>query len=313
MLGRVLARHACAEMGKGGILDDVASIFDRYEEVRHRLPSAHFRAATVAISSLLDVVENADAFVFDAFGVLNVGEMPIAGAAERLIQLRAAGKAIRILSNATSYNHNFAAAKFQRLGMRVAPDEIVTSRDATLACLGPGLWGCIAAASDDLSDIPAKVCRLEDAPEDYDRVDGILFLSTEAWTSRRQVLLERSLATRPRPVMIANADLVAPREDGFSLEPGHFGHRLEDLGHKDIAYFGKPFPQVYDLTEASLPGVAPDRIVMCGDSLHTDIIGAAARGWRSVLVTRDGLFSGSDALDYCNRAQVIPDWHVAQI
>ena len=31
---------------------------------------------------------------------------------------------------------------------------------------------------------------------------------------------------------------------------------------------------------------------MCGDSLHTDILGAAAQGWKTVLVTKDGLFSG---------------------
>ena len=31
---------------------------------------------------------------------------------------------------------------------------------------------------------------------------------------------------------------------------------------------------------------------MFGDSLHTDILGAAAQGWKTVLVTKDGLFSG---------------------
>ena len=35
-----------------------------------------------------------------------------------------------------------------------------------------------------------------------------------------------------------------------------------------------------------------DKIAMFGDSLHTDILGAAAQGWKTVLVTKDGLFSG---------------------
>lgn len=294
-------------------MDDVATIFDRYEAVRHRLPSVDPAAATVDIASLIEISEQIDAFVFDAFGVLNVGETPIPGAAGRLEELRGRGHQIRILSNAASYNHDGAVAKFRNLGMKIASDEIVTSRDASLAGLEPGLWGCIAAPGDDLSDVPATVCRLCDAPDEYDRVDGVLFLSTAAWKPERQALLERSLLANPRPLVIANADLVAPRDRGFSLEPGYFGHMLADLGLEGVRFFGKPFPEVYDLIEASLPGVAPDRIAMCGDTLHTDIIGAAARGWRTVLVTRDGLFSGSDTQSYCDRAGIQPDWRVRRI
>lgn len=294
-------------------MDTVASIFDRYEAVRHRLPRAETRATTVEIDSLLDIAGEADAFVFDAFGVLNVGETPIEGASERLGQLRASGHAIRVLSNAASYNHEGAVAKFRRLGLTIAPHEIITSRDAALACLGPRLWGCIAAAADDLSDVPAKACRLEDDPADYERAEGFLFLSTEVWTPQRQTLLARTLLDRPRPLVIANADLVAPRESGFSLEPGYFGHLLADQGIGEIRFFGKPFPEAYQMVEASLPEVAPDRIVMCGDTLHTDIMGAAARGWRTVLVTRDGLFSGSDTKAFCDKARVNPDWRVSRI
>ena len=126
-------------------MDDVASIFERYQSVQHRLPSAHFNGRPVDIASLLDVMPEVDAFVFDAFGVLNVGETPIPGAAERLDQLRDAGHAIRILSNAASYNHERAAEKFRKLGMQVSSDEIITSRDAALQNLEDRLWGCIAA------------------------------------------------------------------------------------------------------------------------------------------------------------------------
>ena len=294
-------------------MDDAASIFDRYQAVRHRLPDADFGSDTIDVDSLLDIAPEVDAFVFDAFGVLNVGETPIPGAAERLDQLRGAGHRIRILSNAASYNHQGATAKFKKLGMQIAPDEIVTSRDAAIAGLGEGLWGCIAAPSDDLSDIPAATVRLTDDPADYDRVDGILFLSTEVWDSGRQVILGSSLLTRPRPLVIANADLAAPRDFGLSLEPGHFGHLLADQGLEEIRFYGKPFPEVYEMIEASLPGVPPDRIAMCGDTLHTDILGAAARGWRTVLVTQDGLFSGVDTRRFCDRSTLIPTWRLPRI
>lgn len=289
------------------------SIFARYEEIRARLPASETGADFDDITSLLDIADQASAFVFDAFGVLNVGETPIEGADCRLDQLRQKGCQIRILTNAASYDRTGAIQKFQRLGLRVEDHEIITSRDAALAALPPGLWGAIAADEDDLADIEGEVVRLADDEAEYHRVDGFLFLSSADWADQRQSLLASSLGQNPRLVLIANADLAAPRDDAFSLEPGHYGHLLADQGIADIRFFGKPYPDVYELVEQSLPGIPSDRIVMCGDSLHTDILGAAARGWRSVLVTQDGLFKGHSTEAYCNRSQIFPNWRLPRI
>lgn len=294
-------------------MDDVDSIFERYQSVRHRLPDSDFAAETKLVNSLLDVAVDVDAFVFDAFGVLNVGETPIPGAAERLDQLRANGHAIRILSNAASYNHDRATEKFRKLGMRVEPEEIITSRDATLRGLDDIHWGCIAAPSDDLTDISTNTLRLESKRSEYDQVEGILFLSTENWTAERQGILTESLLANPRPVVIANADIAAPRDHGFSLEPGHFGHMLIDRGLTNVSFFGKPFPEVFEMVGETLVGVEPSRITMCGDTLHTDILGAAAQGWRTVLVERDGMFCGVDANDFCARSAIVPTWRLSRI
>lgn len=294
-------------------MNDALAIFERYQTIRPRLPQAEFHAPTRDIRSLLDILPEIDAFVFDAFGVLNVGETPIDGAAGRLDQLRAAGRKIRILSNAASYDHNGATAKFKRLGMHVAPEEIVTSRDAAIADLDEGLWGCIAANGDTLTDITVDKVRLGDDPTEYDDVSAFLFLSTESWSSERQAILEHSLFNNPRRVIIANTDLAAPRDDGFSLEPGYFGHLLADAGVPDIDFFGKPFPKVFELIEASLDGTHPERIAMCGDTLHTDILGGAARGWRTVLVAQDGMFSGMDTHQFCLQTGFDPTWRLQRI
>lgn len=288
-------------------------VFDRYEEIRRRFPSVTSNARTQDISALTDISDHATAFVFDAFGVLNVGETPIDGADRRVEQLRALGCQIRILTNAASYDLSGAVAKFRKLGISIHPDEIITSRAAALAGLTPGRWGAIAAAEDGMKDIDVDLVRLGDDPDAYGAVDGFVFLSSSGWTEARQNILEASLLARDRPVLIANADLVAPRDDGFSLEPGHFGHLLVDRGMRQVRFFGKPFGEVYDLVEHSLPDTPRDRIVMCGDTLHTDILGAAARGWRTVLVTRDGLFAGHDTAPFCTRSGLHPDWRLARI
>lgn len=295
-------------------LRDTQSVFDRYEAIRGRLPAADAFPTTLEIVSLTEIADQVDAFVFDAFGVLNVGESPIPGAAERLNELRAAGCAIRVLTNAASYQRAGAIAKFKRLGMSLEDGEIITSRDAALRGLEGGkLWGAIAAQGDDLADVPGPVIRLGQERADYDRVEGVLFLSAADWSAAQQELLEASLARNPRVVVVANADLVAPRDDGFSLEPGYFGHRIADRTRAELICYGKPFADVFQMVEETLPGISRDRIAMCGDSLHTDILGAAAAGWRSVLVTQDGLFAGADVAGYAATSGIRADWQLARI
>ena len=289
------------------------SIFGRYEEVSARLPKVLLHPRTAEISSLLDIAGDIDAFVFDAFGVLNVGDTLIPGADKRLDQLRARGCAIRILTNAASYDRAGAIDKFKRLGVTVADDEIITSREAALAHVTQAHWGVAAADADLLSDLPVLVSRLRDSPEIYHTVDRFLFLSTAEWTQARQDLLMAAMRDRPRPLLIANADLAAPRDDGFSLEPGYYGHLIADAFPAHVRFFGKPFPEVYDLIEASLADVKPSRIAMCGDTLHTDILGAAARGWRTVLVTQDGLFAGYDTDRFCAQSNLFADWRLGRI
>ena len=284
------------------------TIFDRYQQVRSRFPQATGRSDTIDIDSLLDIADDIDAFVFDAFGVLNVGEELIPGADRRLTQLRERGCAIRVLTNAASYDRTSAVAKFKRLELALSDTEIITSRDATLLHLDSGRWGAIAAADDPLADLPVTCIRLGDVSDDYDRVDRFLFLSTAGWTDQRQRLLEKSMQRHPRAVFVANADLAAPRDYGFSREPGHFGHQIADQFPGMVRFFGKPFPEVYDLAERTLPEVPAHRIAMCGDTLHTDVLGGAAAGWRTVLVTGHGLFRGADVAGYIARSGIVPDY-----
>ena len=294
-------------------MQDAETIFARYQEVRPRLPAVtRLPLRSTDIGSLLDISDEVDAFVFDAFGVLNVGDALIEGADVRLDQLRARGCHIRILTNAASYDRLQAVEKFTRLGIRVEDGEIVTSRDAALQGLPRLHWGVIAAETDTLDDLAVPATRLGDDARAYE-VDGFLFLSSAEWAGGRQALLAAAMDARPRPLVIANADLVAPRDGGFSLEPGHFGHLIADRHPGCVRFFGKPFPEVYRLVEETLPHVPASRIAMCGDTLHTDILGAASQGWRTVLVTHDGLFAGLDTHAFSVRSGLFADWRLERI
>ena len=294
------------------MLDPIA-VFHKYESLRSRLPTFNSPATTIEIDSIMEIVSEIDVFVFDAFGVLNVGEKVIPGADLALKILRNMDKEVRVLTNAASYDKGGAEQKFLDLGLYFDSEEIITSRDAALENITPGLWGVITAEADNLNDLETEYILLKDTEQDFDKVDGFLFLSTSGWNSKKQLLLQDSISKNDRPVIIANADLVAPRENGLTLEPGFYGHDLMDSGASMIKFFGKPYSAVYKLLTKSLSETHGGKIAMFGDSLHTDILGAAAQGWKTVLVTKDGLFSGFDTKSYCEDSGIFPNWRIDRI
>lgn len=299
-----------------GILSDAKAAFARYEAIRPRLPMARFAAQSVQVTSLEEVADRVDGFLLDAFGVLNVGETAIPGAIARLASLRARGKKLVVLTNAASYTRAQLLAKYHRLGFDFTADEVVASRDVAVARLegiAPGAtWAAISAAGDTFADIPARVLDAASDPRAFRDADAVLFLSTARWSPVLQRQLETALQHKPRPLVIANPDLVAPREGGLTLEPGLFGHDLVDRLKIGAHWFGKPFPEAF-AEGIARTGLVPERLAMVGDTLHTDVLGGAAAGCRSVLVTDHGLFAGRDPAPFISASGIMPDFITASI
>ncbi|GGH31283.1 HAD-IIA family hydrolase [Cribrihabitans marinus] len=292
----------------------VETAFDAYEAVRDRLPLA---AATDRVlrraACLDDIADDYDALLLDAFGVLNIGETAIPGVAARIAGLRARGKQVLVVSNAASASHAALVEKYARMGYDFAPEQVITSRTALLSAMDGqrGLhWGLMSNRDSGLRDLEAlHLTYLEDDPAPYAEVAGFLLVGSAGWTENRQTLLEQALLHAPRPVLVGNPDIVAPREAGFSSEPGLFAHRLADRTGIVPAFFGKPFARIFDLALARLDPLPPkSRILMVGDSLHTDILGAQAAGIDSALVAGYGFFDGADVDAAIARAGIVPDY-----
>jgi ribonucleotide monophosphatase NagD (HAD superfamily) len=50
---------------------------------------------------------------------------------------------------------------------------------------------------------------------------------------------------------------------------------------------------------------------MVGDTLHTDVLGGAAAGIGTILITDHGLFKGFDVAPYITQSGIQPDWIVS--
>jgi len=295
---------------------NTAWAFARYEGVRATLPAARFPDDWQQVPDLTPLIDRFDAFVLDAYGVLNVGEAPIPGAAVRLDQIRAARRRLVVLTNGASSERMTALARYRALGLDLAADEVVASRDvardALLAEGSGALWAAISYAGARLDDLaPLRVAPLAGNAALWRDADGFLFLGSQGWDARAQARLVAALTARPRPVVIANPDVVAPLEGGFSLEPGHFGHALADIPGVRLRFLGKPFPEAFTAALDRLGNPDPARVAMEGDTLHTDILGGRAAGMGTVLIARHGLFRGHDPAPFITASGIVPDY-VAQ-
>lgn len=301
------------DLGKDAACDHLASGFDRYQAVRHRLPIPPRQGACEKAKNLAEISEHFDAVLLDAFGVLNIGQAVVPGSPERIAGLQAMGKRALVVSNAAGFPHSAIVQRLGGLGYHFTSDDIITSRKALLAGLAteePRHWGMAAGevfGPEEFGDL--SFTRLEDDPAAYAQAEGFLLVGASAWNAERQARLVESLQALPRPFFVANPDLMAPQENGFSIEPGHYGHDIAERTGITPVFYGKPFTNIFELAVNRLgDNFDPSRILMVGDTLHTDILGGLAAGIQTALVVDTGVLAGSDINAAIEASGIAPDW-----
>jgi len=296
---------------------DALWAIQQYESVRSLLPTAQMPAQSTHSENLGAISDHFDVFLLDAFGVLNLGKTGIYGAVERVQLLKNMGKTVLVLTNGARLPSENALKKFLKLGFHFDLSDIVSSRDALAAAITPlpddGFWGVMSSQNSQIETLGVPCRRLEDDKLTYDRASGFILLSASEWNESRQLLLRECLAKAPRPILVGNPDIIAPRGSHFSLEPGHYAYELGRDLKLELQLFGKPFANIYDLAFKRLPNVDLSRVAMVGDSLHTDILGGVAYGVKTVLVTEHGLFSGFDCRRFIMETKIVPDFIIPTI
>ena len=296
---------------------DADTAFEFYEKVRSGLPVATCPDSSCRASGLLEIADDIDVFVFDAYGVLNVGSTPIAGAPQVVSTLRERGKRVFVLTNSATFPARRNFEKFAKFGFDFSSEEIISSRMAAqqyIENLPPMRWGVMGKRNSAPQEFNGETRILGDDPDDYEWAEAFLLLSTWEWSVERQILLDQAYEKRARLMVVANPDVIAPLELAFSTEPGFIGHRTVRRFGADVVFHGKPFPSVFEMVMQKLgPQQERSRIAMVGDTLHTDVLGGAAQGWSTVLVSDHGLFRGRDVAKPIAESQIVPTYIVPQI
>jgi HAD superfamily hydrolase (TIGR01459 family) len=246
------------------------------------------------LQGLREIVAAYDALIVDLWGVIHGGVEPYPGVLETLSALRRAGKPVALLSNAPRRAAT-AARRLAEIGVPPdAYDVLMTSGEAAHdalklrdrpehAGLGRGYFYIGPAWDADL--VAGLDYRAVEAVEQADFLLAV-GLFDEADPLDGYDPLFAAARVRGAPMICVNPDLVVHRQTGI-MSPcaGLLAQRYREQGGR-VIYHGKPDSAIFHRTARALGRPEDARILVVGDSLATDIKGAIAARYGSLLVTR---------------------------
>ena len=261
---------------------------------------------------LCDLLGQYDAFCFDGYGTLyNRSSFVYEHALEWFATLRKAGKLLRLVTNAASNVECVLAAEADARGFDFTAEETISS-----GSLAAKFFEQRSRAGNAIRELyyigrPTGVAVLESfGVAAVENPESPVVAVSSATADDAMFLHAVSLLQKPGSVLLVlNSDAWAPNIDGSrSPVSGALAERLRlESGCGEVHYFGKPFPAIFNKVKASLP--AGSRILMVGDTLGTDVMGARYAGIDSALIVGRNEPAGELAED--ERAlEIRPDYYL---
>jgi len=225
-----------------------------------------------------------DAVIFDVDGVLEYQGRAYPGAGEFLDVLRRQGKKLSILTNSTLKSRRTCAAGLRAKGLEVGEAEVITASFATAQYLratkARSCWLMLQGEGRE---------EFRDLPQDPEHPEFLVLGDCREGFGFEQM-------NRALRLLVAGARLVVmipERTDSslgqLELTVGAYGRMLEEATGQRALYVGKPSRGIFAAALQSLGVRNRRRVVMVGDKVATDILGARRAGIPSALI-RSGEF-----------------------
>jgi HAD superfamily hydrolase (TIGR01459 family) len=261
------------------------------------------------IAGLRELAARYDGFILDLWGVIHDGVTPIPGAIDCLRSLIDSGKRIALLSNAPRRADD-VVRRITALGV---PSEIYHH----VMSSGEEAWQHLKRRDDAFYAALGRRCLHIGSERDMEIREGldleyvggpqtaqfILNTGPAGWDDRiedYEPLLRQALG-RDLPMVCANPDLVVMRGATLHLCAGGLAKWYEEAGGR-VRWHGKPFLSVYESCLRLLGIADRSRVLAVGDSLRTDIAGAAGAGIDSLLIA-----GGIHAEEFGKTGEPAPD------
>lgn len=251
---------------------------------------------TDLIGSFAEISDRYDAAFVDLWGCLHNGLHAFPEAVAAMLEFRARGGRVVLLTNAPRPRGS-VEAQIARLGIpQNAWDAIATSGDAARVAMFQGAIGSRVWFMGQPHDLaffepprivanPVPIARVA-----LEEAEGIACCGPFDPRADPAVNRPAFLAAKERglKLLCANPDIVVDRGEEREWCAGALAALYREMGGTSL-YFGKPHPPIYDLARLRLgaTGAVPGdaRIVAIGDGIATDIAGALGEDLDCILVT----------------------------
>jgi HAD superfamily hydrolase (TIGR01458 family) len=223
-------------------------------------------------------MENVRGVILDIDGVLEYQKQVYPGAVETIEAFRAHHLAVRFLTNSTLKSRASCAAKLRMGGFQVDEAEVITASSATadyLRGLRPAsCWVMLERAGLD---------EFQEFTQDSERPQWLVVGDNRSQFNFDVLNRALGVLSRGAGLIGMQAELADSSSGTLELNVGSWVGMLERASGVPAVYIGKPNRYVFDLATRSM-GLDPSEVVMIGDRMATDVLGAKGVGMRSILV-----------------------------
>ena len=244
------------------------------------------------------LLEYYECFCFDGFGTFYLRDTVYDDSQYIIEKIRSAGKPIRLVSNTAARTGQELWEDLQTKGLDFGLTEIITSGDMLLDInLKLGLDKAFLFGRKESESVLGQA-QIRSVSEDESRV--VIVTSHpenaemgEEWIERAS----RALSEKDSLLIVLNPDVCAPvlNEPKINVS-GAWAHKLSQHNQGKTIYVGKPFPLIYKKAMQSFYPVLGS-VLMVGDTLGTDILGATHVGIDSALLLRGNTVADEYAQD----------------
>ncbi len=212
-----------------------------------------------------------DAYIFDLDGTVYLGEAMLPTAVSTITHLRSLGKRTVFLSNNPSHTREEYAAKLTRLGLPTPPEDVINSSYVMADFLQkqmPGARLFVVGEESLCGELRRAGFELT---EEATAVDAVIASFDRTFTYRKLQIAFDAIRHGAR-FFATNADRYCPVPGGGEPDAAAMIAAIEACTGKQVeAVVGKPSHYMAEaiLTLLDLP---PERCIMTGDRLETDVL-----------------------------------------
>ncbi|XP_016045893.2 glycerol-3-phosphate phosphatase [Erinaceus europaeus] len=289
------------------------------------------------------LLADVDTLLFDCDGVLWRGETAVPGAPEVLTALRARGKRLGFVTNNSSKTRQAYADKLRRLGFGgpdapdARPEVFGTAYCAALylrrhLASAPAPKAYVLGSAALAAELQAVgVAAVGVGPEPLPGDGPAAWLSAPLEPDVRAVVvgfdphfsyakLTKAVRYLQQPGCLlvgTNMDNRLPLENGgFVAGTGCLVRAVEMAAQRQADIIGKPSRFIFDCVSQEY-GIDPERTVMVGDRLDTDILLGVTCGLKTILtltgVSTLGDVKNNQESDCLSKKKMVPDFYVDSI